>query len=93
MGLTFTLTIFQGMFNCMTVQPVMAAERTVFYRERAASYYSAVPYTMVRGIHCQLPSCVQFRVSCSRIRSRPATVPCRRRRAWWSCPTCWCRRS
>lgn len=33
----------------MTVQPVMAAERTVFYRERAASYYSAVPYTMVRG--------------------------------------------
>jgi len=33
----------------MTVQPVMAAERTVFYRERAASYYSAAPYTMVWG--------------------------------------------
>lgn len=31
----------------MTVQPVMGAERTVFYRERAASYYSAAPYTMV----------------------------------------------
>ena len=31
----------------MTVQPVMGAERTVFYRERAASYYSAGPYTMV----------------------------------------------
>jgi ABC-type multidrug transport system ATPase subunit/ABC-type multidrug transport system permease subunit len=50
MGLTFTLTIFQGMFNCMTVQPVMAAERTVFYRERASSYYSAVPYTMATGV-------------------------------------------
>ena len=36
------------MFNCMTVQPVMAEERVVFYRERASSYYSSMPYAVVR---------------------------------------------
>jgi hypothetical protein len=35
-------------FNCMTVQPVMAAERVVFYRERSSSYYAAGPYAVVR---------------------------------------------
>lgn len=36
-----------------TVQPVMAAERIVFYRERAASYYSAAPYALVGCRRCQ----------------------------------------
>lgn len=48
-GLIFTLAIFLGMFNCMTVQPVMGAERTVFYRERSSSYYSPLPYAMATG--------------------------------------------
>ena len=44
------LTVFQGMFNCMTVQPTMAAERTVFYRERASAYYAPGPYSLATGI-------------------------------------------
>jgi hypothetical protein len=36
------------MFNCMTVQPVMGAERTVFYRERSSAYYAPGPYAVVR---------------------------------------------
>ena len=33
----------------MTVQPVMSAERAVFYRERSSYYYSPIPYTVVGG--------------------------------------------
>lgn len=33
-----------GLINTFTVQPVVAAERAVFYREKAAGMYSAFPY-------------------------------------------------
>lgn len=39
-------------FNCMTVQPVMAAERTVFYRERSSAMYSPAPYAIVSLVSC-----------------------------------------
>ncbi|KAL4442124.1 hypothetical protein ABPG77_011385 [Micractinium sp. CCAP 211/92] len=50
MGLIFVLTVFLGMFNAMTVQPVVAAERLVFYRERSSSYYAALPYAAASGV-------------------------------------------
>ncbi|KAK1311944.1 putative pleiotropic drug resistance protein 7 [Acorus calamus] len=36
--------LFLGVQNASSVQPVVAIERTVFYRERAAGMYSALPY-------------------------------------------------
>ncbi|KDD76344.1 ABC-2 type transporter, partial [Helicosporidium sp. ATCC 50920] len=49
-GLSFSMVMFLGMFNCMTVQPVVYAERIVFYRERAASMYSPGPYSFATTV-------------------------------------------
>jgi len=38
------------MFNAMTVQPLVGAERVVFYRERAAMLYSPGPYSLALGL-------------------------------------------
>lgn len=45
MGCMYNAVLFIGIQNCSSVQPVVAIERTVFYRERAAGMYSALPYT------------------------------------------------
>ncbi|KAM2061392.1 hypothetical protein ACFX1T_046458 [Malus domestica] len=42
--------IFIGVNNGSTVQPMVAVERTVFYRERAAGMYSALPYALAQVI-------------------------------------------
>ncbi|KXG32868.1 ABC transporter G family member 36 [Sorghum bicolor] len=44
LGSMYAAVIFIGVMNCTSVQPVVAVERTVFYRERAAGMYSAFPY-------------------------------------------------
>ncbi|CAK9176321.1 unnamed protein product [Ilex paraguariensis] len=44
MGSMYAAILFVGVQNATTVQPVVAIERTVFYRERAAGMYSALPY-------------------------------------------------
>ncbi|KAM7490318.1 hypothetical protein LguiA_033239 [Lonicera macranthoides] len=44
MGSMYSAVLFIGAGNVMTVQPVVSIERTVFYRERAAGMYSALPY-------------------------------------------------
>ncbi|PHT48746.1 Pleiotropic drug resistance protein 1 [Capsicum baccatum] len=44
MGSMYAATLFLGVQNSSSVQPVVAVERTVFYRERAAGMYSALPY-------------------------------------------------
>ncbi|CAH9131530.1 unnamed protein product [Cuscuta epithymum] len=45
MGSMYTAVLFLGVQNSSAAQPVVAVERTVFYRERAAGMYSALPYT------------------------------------------------
>ncbi|TVU35262.1 hypothetical protein EJB05_17141, partial [Eragrostis curvula] len=45
-GSMYFAVAFVGFENCITVQPVVAVERTVFYRERAAGMYSAIPYAL-----------------------------------------------
>ncbi|KAL5222689.1 hypothetical protein ABZP36_027402 [Zizania latifolia] len=45
MGSMYAAVLFIGIMNCTSVQPVVAVERTVFYRERAAGMYSAFPYS------------------------------------------------
>ncbi|XP_059293144.1 pleiotropic drug resistance protein 1 [Lycium ferocissimum] len=44
MGSMYAAVLFLGVQNASSVQPVVAVERTVFYRERAAGMYSAIPY-------------------------------------------------
>mgnify|MGYP002775745921 FL=1 len=46
MGAMYGATLFLGINNCSTVQPVVSVERTVFYRERGAGMYSAMPYAL-----------------------------------------------
>ncbi|XP_057977096.1 ABC transporter G family member 42-like isoform X2 [Malania oleifera] len=53
-GAMYVSVLFIGINNCSTVQPVVAIERTVFYRERAAGMYSAFPYAMAQVI-CEIP--------------------------------------
>ena len=44
MGSMYAAVISIGIQNASSVQAVVAIERTVFYRERAAGMYSAFPY-------------------------------------------------
>ncbi|TKY48119.1 ABC transporter G family member 40 [Spatholobus suberectus] len=53
-GSMYTAVLFLGVQNSSTVQPVVAVERTVFYREKAAGMYSALPYAFAQ-ILVELP--------------------------------------
>ncbi|XP_039026087.1 pleiotropic drug resistance protein 1-like isoform X2 [Hibiscus syriacus] len=48
MGSMYAAVLFLGIQNGASVQPVVAVERTVFYRERAAGMYSAMPYAIAQ---------------------------------------------
>lgn len=49
MGALYTAALFMGWNNAASVQPIVAVERTVFYRERAAGLYNALPYALAQG--------------------------------------------
>ncbi|KAH1144939.1 hypothetical protein AAZX31_15G011700 [Glycine max] len=53
-GSMYTAVLFLGVQNASSVQPVVAIERTVFYREKAAGMYSALPYAFAQ-ILVELP--------------------------------------
>lgn len=48
MGSLFAAVLFIGVNNASSVQPVVDVERTVFYREKAAGMYSAMPYALAQ---------------------------------------------
>ncbi|KAL2332413.1 hypothetical protein Fmac_019994 [Flemingia macrophylla] len=48
LGSMHTACLFLGVQNSSSVQPVVAVERTVFYREKAAGMYSALPYAFAQ---------------------------------------------
>lgn len=50
MGVLFTGMSFMGMTNLITSLPIVAAEREVYFRERAASMYSSAPFAVVSGL-------------------------------------------
>lgn len=50
LGAMFSAVFFLGATNTAAVQPVVAIERTVFYRERAAGMYSALPYAFAQVV-------------------------------------------
>ncbi|KAM5578905.1 pleiotropic drug resistance protein 1-like [Rosa sericea] len=54
MGCMFTAVIFLGVQNATSVQPIVAIERTVFYREKAAGMYSALAYAFAQ-VTIELP--------------------------------------
>lgn len=47
-GSMYGAVLFLGVQNASAVQPVVDIERTVFYRERAAGMYSALPYAFAQ---------------------------------------------
>ncbi|XP_075104927.1 pleiotropic drug resistance protein 1-like [Nicotiana tabacum] len=49
MGSMYAAVFFIGFQNTASVLPVVAVERTVFYRERAAGMYSSFPYAFGQG--------------------------------------------
>lgn len=46
LGAMYSALFFLGASNANAVLPVVGVERTVFYRERAAGMYSAIPYAI-----------------------------------------------
>ncbi|KAF2323470.1 hypothetical protein GH714_035632 [Hevea brasiliensis] len=47
-GAMYSSVFFIGVNNCSTVQPIITIERSVFYREKAAGMYSALPYALAQ---------------------------------------------
>ncbi|KAL3676895.1 hypothetical protein R1sor_026843 [Riccia sorocarpa] len=56
MGSMVTASLFIGINNGQAVQPIVATERTVFYRERAAGMYSPLPYAVAQVL-IEIPYC------------------------------------
>ncbi|KAL0319188.1 UNVERIFIED_CONTAM: Pleiotropic drug resistance protein 1 [Sesamum angustifolium] len=56
MGSMYASVFFLGVQLAASVQPVVAVERTVFYRERAAGLYSALPYAFGQAV-IEVPYC------------------------------------
>ncbi|XP_027349846.1 pleiotropic drug resistance protein 1-like isoform X2 [Abrus precatorius] len=48
MGSMYAAVLLIGIKNANAVQPVVSVERTVFYREKAAGMYSALPYAFAQ---------------------------------------------
>ncbi|XP_062091838.1 pleiotropic drug resistance protein 2-like isoform X4 [Humulus lupulus] len=48
MGAMYAAVLFLGATNTSSVQPIVAIERTIFYRERAAGMYSELPYAFAQ---------------------------------------------
>ena len=46
LGALYATTLFFSIINATVIQPVIAAERAVSYRERAAGMYSVLPFTL-----------------------------------------------
>lgn len=59
LGALLTSTLFLGILNSIFVQPVVSAERAVFYRERAAGMYAVGPWYLALVRPCP-PACMSL---------------------------------
>lgn len=50
LGSMYAAVLFIGIQNGQTVQPIVDVERTVFYREKSAGMYSALPYAYAQAL-------------------------------------------
>lgn len=48
LGIAYGSALFLGLVNCSTLQPVVAMEKAVFYRERASGMYSSIAYVVAQ---------------------------------------------
>ncbi|KAK9802906.1 hypothetical protein WJX73_004507 [Symbiochloris irregularis] len=55
-GALYAVTLFLGIYNSITVQPAIAIERAVFYRERSAYMYAVGPWCIAQGT-CEVIYC------------------------------------
>ncbi|CAI5534847.1 unnamed protein product, partial [Closterium sp. Naga37s-1] len=49
MGALYTAALFLGWSNLKSIQPMLAVERSIYYRERGAGMYGAIPYALAQG--------------------------------------------
>ncbi|KAI5058361.1 hypothetical protein GOP47_0026531 [Adiantum capillus-veneris] len=56
----YSISLFMGYQNANTVQPVVAIERTVFYRERGAGMYYALAYAFAQVEQRQISLCLSL---------------------------------
>ncbi|KAG5515723.1 hypothetical protein RHGRI_036688 [Rhododendron griersonianum] len=59
LGAVYAAILFLGGTNASSVQTVVAVERTVFYRERAAGMYSELPYAFAQVAIETIYVCIQ----------------------------------
>ncbi|KAL1544434.1 Pleiotropic drug resistance protein 2 [Salvia divinorum] len=59
LGAMYSAVMFLGGTNTSAVQSVVAVERTVFYREKAAGMYSALPYAFAQVAIETIYVCIQ----------------------------------
>ncbi|GAB2293588.1 transcription factor [Dionaea muscipula] len=65
MGSMYVAVLFLGFRNGISVQPVVAVERMVFYRERAAGMFSPLPYALAQAA-IEIPyTCLQTLLYCA----------------------------
>ncbi|CAI5462934.1 unnamed protein product [Closterium sp. Yama58-4] len=50
MGALYTTALFLGWSNLASIQPVLAVEQVIYYRECGAGMYGPVPYALAQGI-------------------------------------------
>ncbi|CAI5477819.1 unnamed protein product [Closterium sp. Yama58-4] len=64
-GALCTTALFLGWSNIATIQPIIAMERSIYYRERGAGMFVAIPYALAQGV-IELPYlAVQARIYAS----------------------------
>ncbi|KAG2580460.1 hypothetical protein PVAP13_6NG344400 [Panicum virgatum] len=54
LGIVYASALFLGFMNCSILQPVVATERVVLYREKAAGMYSTMAYAIAQ-VSVELP--------------------------------------
>ncbi|KAK1304719.1 putative pleiotropic drug resistance protein 2 [Acorus calamus] len=90
MGSMYMAVMFLGAQNSSTIQPLVAIERSVFYRERAAGMYSALPYAFAQALIYGARGLGLFY---DRIRMGGRKVflriPVWWRWFYWACPVAW----
>lgn len=69
MGALYSTTVFMGISNCLTILPVINADRAVFYRERAAGMFHVFPYVLSQGLAEMPYLAVQVRACVVELRS------------------------
>lgn len=64
LGALYASVLFFAIVNALVVQPVIASERAVSYRERAAGMYSFAPWVLaiVSSLHAVSVSMLMLRL-------------------------------